>query len=660
MRSWSRAVPIAALLVTSLSPAPATAAPIVDGGRVYAGMYSALYGDRAAADLNGMAAWAGQRATFSGSFHDLMENTDPATGQPYDYSNTINILEAGWDAQATPFANVAAQTSAADLASGAWDRRIADWAGHVKTWLDMGEGRSVLIAPLQEMNWSASPWSRDPGNYRTVYAKFRAAFANLDIDETHVRWVFAPNNVSDVGLMADYYPGDDVVDVIAFSGYNFGSKLTFDHRFHTVPEVIGPAMEEIRNITTDKPVMLAQTASSSDGGDKDQWIRDLFAAAAADPLIVGLIWFNIQKETDWPVWNGQTGNQGWVDALNSSTTSYDWPLEDWFRPGPLQLGGAPVDDIVRRIAGDSRIATAVALSKEARDATETVVIARSDTFPDALAGAPLAVALDAPILLTRTAGLDPQTRDEILRLGATTAYLLGGESALSPQVEEDLARAGIDDVIRVADDSRFGTAAAIGATLASLRRAGGSTHAFVVEGANPDPGRGWPDAVSVSPLAAFLGDPILLVERDQLPADTAAAIEDLGIETATIVGGAGAVSGAVEQRIERLGVGVDRVSGDSRFATSAAVASLAVDLGMKPTHIWVATGGNWPDALAAAPTVVATGGVMVLVDGGNLDNSPQTRDWISQRRSGLIDLTIVGGTGAVSATVESQLSALVS
>ena len=639
--------PVLTVAVAAVLAPVAPASAIEDGGQVYGGIYSTRW--ESGADLDALAAWAGDRITFAGSFHTVDENP-----RDNSYSNTRWILEEAWKARSTPFANIAVDATAASIARGDHDQAIRVWAQHVKGWLDQGEGRSLIVAPLQEMNGDWVRYGHDPANFPGAYRRFVTIFHELGLDETKVRFAFAPNGWSSPPYrIADYYPGDDIVDLIGFSAYNFGSGLTWDRRYHSVGEVLGPPLNELRTtVSANKPYIVAQTATSSVGGDKEQWLRDLFAYTAADPNVVGLIYFNVQKETDWPVWNGQTGSSGFADGLRAPTTAYAWPLTDWFQPGPLTLGQpaaavVPLDN-TRRVAGGSRIETAVELSKLTHDTADTVVIARSDNFPDALAGAPLAAKLGAPILLTSSARLDDVTRAEVQRLRASTAVLLGGESALTPQVEADLREAGVGTVERLAGDTRWATAAEI------ARRVGGN-EVYVVEGLNPDPNRGWPDAVSVSPLAAFQERPILLVSQGELPPATAGALDDLRVRRATIVGGEGAVSGAVAGQIAALGVDVTRVAGDSRYATSALLADLAVAAGMSPQRAWLPTGNNWPDALAAAPAVAADGGVMLLVNGSDLNGSPQSRDWVAGHA--VDEAIIVGGTGAVTRNTEAQISA---
>jgi putative cell wall-binding protein len=307
-----------------------------------------------------------------------------------------------------------------------------------------------------------------------------------------------------------------------------------------------------------------------------------------------------------------------------------------------------------RRSGQDRVATAVALSRTF-PAAEVVVIARAGDYPDALAGAPLAAAVGAPILLTGGEGLHPALPAELARLGAEKAYLLGGRAALSPQVEEDLAAAGIEDVRRLAGSDRFGTAARV---LDELDVLGIEfERVFVVEGRHDDPARGWPDALSASGVAAHTREPVLLVTRDSVPPETASALQVHSSVRATIVGGTAAVSEAVERRIDELVVSVERTSGRDRYETSTRAADLAVAAGASAAHPWLMTGRNWPDALVAAPAVARDGGVLLLVDGQDPVGSAATHAWLSGR--GAARGVAVGGTVAITpqvrAAIESSL-----
>jgi Tol biopolymer transport system component len=184
--------------------------------------------------------------------------------------------------------------------------------------------------------------------------------------------------------------------------------------------------------------------------------------------------------------------------------------------------------VVQRSAGATRVHTAVTLSRSTVETATAVVVASAGTYADALAGAPLARGLGAPILLTGAEGLDPAVADEVRRLSPSEAVVLGGGAALSPQVDRDLRVLGIETVRRIAGPDRFATAARIAAEL------GARGDAYLLQGIDADPARGWPDAVAAAPVAAAAGVPILLTASDGLPDATADALAALDVRRVTI------------------------------------------------------------------------------------------------------------------------------
>ena len=328
LRRWTVVLAFVGLIV---SVAPAVGAgEIVIEDEVHSGIYSSVF--HAGSDYDGLAAAAGGRATLGGTFHRIPE---PYAG-PDGWSNTRELLEGVWQGKATPFANIVINTSAYKIARGDYDAQIHEWVSHVELFLSQGEGRSLIIAPLQEANGTWVPYGCDPGNFKGAYRKFVDIFRERGLDETQVRWAFAPNGWTSPGCgsIADYYPGHDYVDVLSFSGYNFGTCLS--RKWESVAEALDLGISELTAISPDKPIIVAQTAAGrSCGGDQAQWVRDLFAYVKAKPNVFGFIWFNLDNETDWRVWTGSWLSPGWRDA--TSTASHQWPLRDWFTPGPLVI-----------------------------------------------------------------------------------------------------------------------------------------------------------------------------------------------------------------------------------------------------------------------------------------------------------------------------------
>lgn len=92
---------------------------------------------------------------------------------------------------------------------------------------------------------------------------------------------------------------------------------------------------------------------------------------------------------------------------------------------------------------------------------------------------------------------------------------------------------------------------------------------------------------------------------------------------------------------------VDRVAGADRYGTAAAVADLTAAALGDPVVAYVATGADWPDALAAGPSAAREGAPLLLVDGADLDESPPTRDHLLRRRAELDRIVVVGGRATV-------------
>ena len=249
-------------------------------------------------------------------------------------------------------------------------------------------------------------------------------------------------------------------------------------------------------------------------------------------------------------------------------------------PAPVSPS-AELPDVPRfpRTAGEDREATAVRVSRLAFQAGASVAyVATSRTYADALAGGPLAASDDAPLLLVNPAGLDAVVAGEIDRLGVDEVVILGGTAAVPAAVEAQIADLGVA-TSRIQGTDRFQTARRI-----AQRLTGGSADTvFVVEGQDPDPGRGWPDAVSVSAYAAHVGAPIVPVVTDAVPAASQALLDGLAASEVVLIGGTAAISADVEAALtpsdEDAGVTVRRLAGADRFATSAAVYDEAVTRG---------------------------------------------------------------------------------
>ncbi|MDX1448855.1 MAG: S-layer homology domain-containing protein [Acidimicrobiia bacterium] len=322
---------IASLIaVISLVGSPAAlaqeTAPTTGRDTLLTGIYSDEW--HAGRDLTALSSATPTPLSFAGTFHTLRESEDG-----WGPGATDRLLEQVWSAKVTPVANVNVRHSAYQVARGDADSDIIAWSRRVRAWLDRGGGRSLLIAPMQEMNGNWVPYGMDPGNYRIAFRRFVQLARSEGLDETVVRWVFAPNGWSvPPHSMADYYPGDDIVDIVGVSAYNFGALVDF---WTPVEWAISAVLREVETFAPDKPYILAQVGSSTAGGDRDAWLAEMFRVGIRHPNVVGLVYFNFDKETDWKIWRDHQVAAGWFDGHDQPAVRHIWPLTGWFQPGPL-------------------------------------------------------------------------------------------------------------------------------------------------------------------------------------------------------------------------------------------------------------------------------------------------------------------------------------
>jgi cell wall-associated protease len=256
-----------------------------------------------------------------------------------------------------------------------------------------------------------------------------------------------------------------------------------------------------------------------------------------------------------------------------------------------------------RLWGPDRFSTASEVSGASNEPVEPVVyIATGRNFPDALAAGPVAALQDAPILLVNPTSIPSATRAELTRLEPHRIVILGGPAAVSSSVEAALAPYATLPIGRVAGASRYTTAVAISESF--------FTNPHRVDTVYLATGLNFPDALSAGPAAALAKGPILLTSRTSLPPAVALELLRLDPERVVIVGGAIAVSSAVQDAVESLGFNVDRFNGATRYHTSALVVADAFQDTPVPT--FVATGANFPDALAASAAIGSRDGALLL------------------------------------------------
>lgn len=261
-----------------------------------------------------------------------------------------------------------------------------------------------------------------------------------------------------------------------------------------------------------------------------------------------------------------------------------------------------------RRGGQDRYETAVLISQQfdsfAKRSGSVVYIATGSNFPDALVASTAAASRQGPLLLTRHAGLDVATLNELRRLNPEGVVIVGGASVVSERVRAQAASVvGAANVTRIGGANRYGTAR------------------LVVQDAFPRlttlyiaTGRDFPDALAAAAAAASRDAAVMVTDgrSNMIGADLDRLLRTSGVQRVVIAGGPSAVSRGIEAELEsRLGPSnVTRIGGATRFETSSLLSASGGPYG---GTTFLATGSSFADALGGGALAGATGSRLFTV-----------------------------------------------
>jgi hypothetical protein len=188
------------------------------------------------------------------------------------------------------------------IADGAFDDYLTAYAHDI-----VSLGLPLAIRFDHEMNgdwyrWSeANPeYGNTKGDYIAAWRHVHDLFAAAGANE-YVVWTWSPNRVenkSNWPAIDNYYPGRDYVDWVAMTGYyrSGDGEPSFQRTY-------ARTLDELRRVAPGVPILLSEVGATDNGGHKVEWIRSFFEGLAANPDIVGFIWFNYAITGDGNVTN---------------------------------------------------------------------------------------------------------------------------------------------------------------------------------------------------------------------------------------------------------------------------------------------------------------------------------------------------------------------
>lgn len=240
----------------------------------------------------------------------FVDRWGPLYSFPKDYCKVL------WETKHLPLITWQPQTALTTIINGKWDNYILNWARAVKKY-----EHPVMIRWGHEMNGNWYPWCGvknggeelrgygdpnkpdGPERYVDAYRHVHDLFEHFGA--RNVIWVWSPNEGNPVGEswneIENYYPGDYYVDWLGMDGYNWGTSRSWSS-WRSFDDIFGNLYRQLSKLAPNKPIMISEFASSEDGGNKAKWVTNAFQKLKKNyPKIKAFVWFNIVKETNWPV-----------------------------------------------------------------------------------------------------------------------------------------------------------------------------------------------------------------------------------------------------------------------------------------------------------------------------------------------------------------------
>lgn len=299
--------------------------------------------------------------------------------------------------------------------------------------------------------------------------------------------------------------------------------------------------------------------------------------------------------------------------------------------GPSEVGAT-----TQRLYGKDRIATSIAVSQQGWTTSNIVILNEKNNYADAIAATPLAVQLDAPVLLTSGGELDARVKEELKRLKPQKIILLGGEGRLSTSIQVELTQLNYDWE-RIGGQDRYETSTLIAEKMKSDRM-------ILVNGDN------FADALSAASYAGIEQTPILLMSNPKFPQSVADYYQKHRPTQVIVVGGDGVVP---DQLLAEQNIPITlRLGGKDRYESAAQLYAYAQNA-YDSNQIYLASGQQYPDAMVGTVLAAKNQSPLLITKRGGLPDSLQTI--FTPEKIASMEITILGGTSVVSGKIQAEL-----
>ncbi|HEB13134.1 MAG TPA: hypothetical protein ENI11_05615 [Actinobacteria bacterium] len=222
--------------------------------------------------------WSGENNVFPRAWVDqaIAHNKVPLiTWEPWRYSQT-------------DFDQPAFRLST--ITNGDHDDYIRKWLSEARDWKG-----PIFVRFAHEMNGNWYPWGRHLNTPQDYVAAWRHVVdVSRELGATNITWVWSPNEVAEQDILDHFYPGDDYVDWIGGSGFNWPGLEPWQ-RWRSFSQIYDDFFDQVKKYK--KPIMVAEigVAENARGGPltRAAWITETLADIRTnDPPIALFVWVN--------------------------------------------------------------------------------------------------------------------------------------------------------------------------------------------------------------------------------------------------------------------------------------------------------------------------------------------------------------------------------
>jgi putative cell wall-binding protein/dienelactone hydrolase len=297
---------------------------------------------------------------------------------------------------------------------------------------------------------------------------------------------------------------------------------------------------------------------------------------------------------------------------------------------------------VERLGGNDRYETSANIANYFQSGElDSVIVTSGNGFADALSSSCLQSLGGSPVMLV---GENIQNSDKTLNYIENhlkkdgTIYILGGEASVNSGFEKYFKEKGFNKVIRLGGKDRYETNVKI-VNEVNVKE---GTPIVIANGEN------FPDALSISSVAAYKGYPIFITPSGSLPDEVEEKMKEIKPSKVYVIGGSSSISSSIESKLKETSRDVVRIEGKDRYETSMNICKY-FDENLE--NLVIASGEAFPDALSGTAIAAKFKAPIAITNGDNINN---LKEYVGNRK--FKKVIILGGEGAVSKSVQDALS----